>query len=280
MTFSANALQPNPSASTVASALSDGDLDTALALARTAVKAAPSCADARLLLAELNLLAGELEKADLHAHAAGLHRPEWVPGLSVFRAHLRGLHARQSFYERATLPAFAGEPTEGDRLSMHLAVAVADGEPEAITLAREAVLASPARALASLDGAAAEAFFGLDNRIVRTIEAVSAGGDYLRIDVEKIERIIFDTSAPRRPRHAALRPARILLKTGDGADCAVPALYPTPPGEAPEPAVRLGHTTGWKDIQGISVGVGQICWLIGEDVVPMQDIGEVRFHAA
>lgn len=280
MTPLANAVQSNPSASTVAAALAEGDLDTALDLARAAVKAAPSSADARLLLAELSLLAGDLEKADLHSHTAGLHRPEWVPGLSVFRAHLRGLHARQAFYDRAALPAFGGEPHAADHLSLQLVVAMAGPQPAEIAAAHEAVLANPAPVLASLDGGEPKVFCGLDDRLIRTIEVVTAGGDYVRIDVEKIDRIVFDTSTPRRPRHMALRPARLFLKEGDCADCAILALYPAFAGETPDAAMQLGQSTAWHEVRSVTVGNGQICWLIGDAVVPVQDVGEVIFHAA
>lgn len=60
---------------TAGDALRAGDIAGALAAATAAVKAAPTDADARWLMAELLLLTGEVERADRMLDAAALRDP-------------------------------------------------------------------------------------------------------------------------------------------------------------------------------------------------------------
>ena len=263
----------------VTMALSSGDLGTALGLARQAVKASPADAEARLLLAELSLIAGDLEKADLHADTASLHRPAWAAGLAIFRAHLRGLHARDAFYRTAALPAFAGEPTERDHLAIRLVAAMKSGTQTEIDDIRQAIMDAPFDVVAKVDAADASAFSGLDDRMLHAVECIMASGDYVRIDAAKIERITFAISGQRRPKDLVLRPATVVLTDGGSAECVIPAIYPTALQDIGSD-YRVGHATDWREEKGVVTGIGQVCWAVGENVIGLHDIEEIVFDAA
>lgn len=274
---------PKPDAGTsgtpgIAAFLSAGDLQGAIDFAKAQVKASPSDAAARLLLSELCLIDGDLEKADTHADLAGLHKPEWATGLAVYRAHLRAMHARNRFFENCALPSFVGIPSEADRLSLQLTAAlIADDRAEiAKATATRATLRLPD---ASFDGADIQAFAGLDERFPHAVELLMANGDYVLMDVANIDRLQFETVARPRARDLVFRKLRLTLTDGSGADCVTPAIYPFSAKDDLADTFKLGHQSDWTKQSGAYVGSGQICWLSGDEAIAAGDIGEVTFHA-
>src|SRR4030095_442058 len=91
---------------TVADALRAGDVPGALAAATAAVKAAPTDADSRWLMAELLLLTGEAERADRMLDAAALHEPN--PAVLEFRKLLRGEVIRRRVLREGRAPKYQG----------------------------------------------------------------------------------------------------------------------------------------------------------------------------
>jgi type VI secretion system protein ImpE len=258
-----------------------GKLDEALAAARAQVKSKPADADARLLLSELCLLAGDLPKADLHAHLAGTHRPDWVQGLALYRAHLRALHARnQTFFARA-MPSFPGIPTERDERTLALMVAFLADDSSGVAAAKQALDNDGWAMFIAVNDKPSQPFSGLDDRFAHAVEALMPGGDYLMIDAARIARIEVATSASRRPRDLALKKARITLNDGSAADCALPLIYPFEPEDALSNAFKLGHESDWREGQGgLITGMGQICWLAGDEAVALGCVERVAFRAA
>ena len=93
-------------ADTIAGLLANDDLDAGIASAAGAVKNRPQDPKARMVLAELCVLAGDLERAETHAKLAARAAPDDAVGLGVFRQHLRGLHARDQWWQDGAVPAF------------------------------------------------------------------------------------------------------------------------------------------------------------------------------
>ena len=55
----------------------------------------------------------------------------------------------------------------------------------------------------------------------------------------------------------------------------------TPPTIPLTDALRLGRETDWREAEGGPVrGVGQRMFLVGEDAVPMMELGNFRFDVA
>ena len=119
------------------SALLDKDeLGAAITAATQAVKTNPQDVQARGLLAELSVLAGDLDRAEAQAKLAARLAPGDAVGLGLFRQYLRGLHAREQWWTAGAVPAFPGGMTKCDRLALKLNVAL---RAEGFAVARAAL---------------------------------------------------------------------------------------------------------------------------------------------
>ncbi len=88
-----------------------GRLDEAIAAANLAVRGAPAAFAPRILLAELLLFAGNLERADVILAAAGDIEPPAAAAVAAFRQLIRAETARRQLRSEGRLPEFLGSPT-------------------------------------------------------------------------------------------------------------------------------------------------------------------------
>lgn len=252
--------------------LNSDALEDAEAAAIADVKARPQDADARVLLAALSVLQGDLKRAETHATMAARLSPDDAVGLGLFRQHLRGLLAREAWWRDGAAPVFPGGPTVADQAAVALNVALRDGDAAATETALEAVEAARGTHPGGWNGQPVEDLRELDDRMPHAVEAVTAGGNYLWIDMARIASIGFRPVAS--PLDLALRPARVLLTDGAEADLALPAIYPGPA----TPAQRLGRETDFIETCGLMIGQGQRAWLAGDDMQGFLSAQEITFE--
>ena len=271
------------------SLLAADDLRGAVALMIDAVRQGQGDLKARLILIDLLILSGDLERADKQAAMAASLAPVQTVGLSLLRREIRGMDARRRWYEEAALPDFAGGPSEADRLAVKLSLALRERDEAGAGEARQALGALPVVQL-SWNGAESGDFRDLDDRLPHALEVITSGGAYLWVDFAKIAHVEFAPDA--RPRDLAWRRARLRLQDGSVADVLVPALYhgqtygqaaPThgqADGEgngqghlqAESDALRLGRETFWVDgPAGLVSGIGQRCFLAGDLMVAISE---------
>ncbi len=116
-----------------------GRLADALAAATAEVKKAPADLGARVLLAELLLFSGNLERADVILDAAGQLDPSAALVVSEFRQLLRAETARRQLYRDGRVPELLGEPEPTGQASLTALVALRAGDlAEAARAAAEA----------------------------------------------------------------------------------------------------------------------------------------------
>ena len=247
--------------SAVARALEADDLAAARQAAAAGVKARPRDADARLLLAEICVLSGDLARAEIHAGLAATSEPARATGLSVFRQHLRGLHARAAWWEEGAVPDLPGGPSALDHHALALNVALRGGDGAAARAALDALEAARGTVPTIWNGEPAEDLRDLDDRLPHALEAVTAGGRYLWIGLDRVAEVAFEP--PRRPVDLALRRARVRLHGGSEADLVICA---TAPGASTD-AERLGRETGFAELpSGLVATRGQKALLVGEEM--------------
>ena len=249
-------------------ALEADDLTAAREAAAAAVKAAPSSGDARLLLAELCVLSGDLARAETHARLAATAEPARATALSVFRQHLRGLHARAAWWEDGAIPDLPGGPSPLDGHALAANVALRAGDGAGARAALDALEAARGACPMIWNGEAAEDVRDLDDRLPHALEVVTSGGRYLWIGLGRIAAAAFEP--PRRPMDLALRRARLTLHGGSEADLLVCAVSP---GAATD-AERLGRETGFADLPGgLTATRGQKALLVGDEMRGLLEAG-------
>lgn len=264
---------------TAGDALRAGDVAGALAAATAAVKAAPTNADARWLMAEVLLLTGEAERADRMLDAAVLQEPN--PAVLEFRKLLRAEVLRMQVLREGRAPKYQGDdatPAQQAALRARMLLRLGDvaGASEAAAEVEGLRTPAPGRLEDALGGS--QAFDDLrdaDDLWAAEFEVLTTAGDHLLVPVSRVRSLSFDP--PRRTRDLVWRRCAIDLKDGTEGVVYMPALYL---GGAPETedALRLGRATDWTDpAEGPVRGRGQRMLMVGDEVLPLNTLHTVVF---
>jgi type VI secretion system protein ImpE len=254
-----------------------GKLADAVAAANVAVRKAPSDLAPRVLLAELLLFAGNLERADVILDAGSSVDPQAAVVIAEFRQLVRAEMARRQQRRDGRLPEFLGEPTATLATILQATIALRAGDAaEAAALAQKAETLRP-RVTGSVDGKAFDDFRDADDLQAGYFEVLTTTGKYFWIPTERIESINFDK--PKRARDLYWRRVNMSVRSGPDGVVYLPALYgDDDPGLSDE--LRLGQATDWIEISEALVrGAGQRMFLVGNDTVPAMDITEITFDA-
>lgn len=254
--------------------LRTGKLAEAVAAATAAVKQAPTDLGRRVLLAELLLFSGNLERADVILDAAGQVDPSSMMVVSEFRQLLRAETARRQLYRDGRVPEFLGEPEACERAALAALVAWRAGDiAGAKAMAEEAESLRPAAA-GTCNGTAFDDFRDADDMLPGFIETLTTTGKYYWIPVSRIETMEFHP--PKRARDLVWRRCSMSVNAGPDGDVYIPATYFS---ETTDDAHRLGRATSWSDeAAGPVRGSGQRVFLVGEEAAGIMDLTTVEFN--
>ena len=254
-----------------------GRLADAIAAASAELRSRPTDADRRVFLAELLCFSGNLERADLQLDTAGTQRPEVALGIALFRQLARADQARRQLFTDGRVPEFLDTPVP-EHLRLHL---------EAVVLLREGKVAEAAETLAraeALRPPLAGAHDGVPFADLRDLDDVTGGlfevltstGKYYWVPAERVELIEFHP--PERPRDLLWRRARMVVRGGPDGEVFLPAVYAGTEA-ADDDALKLGRATDWSEEPPVR-GRGQRCFLVGEECVPILQLGTLQFDPA
>lgn len=252
-----------------------GNLADAVAAANAAVRKAPADLAPRVLLAELLLFAGNLERADVILDAGSSVDPQAAVVIAEFRQLVRAEMARRQQRRDGRLPEFLGEPTAALATILQATIALRAGDTaEAGALAAKAETLRP-RVTGSIDGKAFDDFRDADDLQAGYFEVLTTTGKYFWIPTERIELINFDK--PKRARDLYWRRVNMSVRSGPDGVVYLPALYgDDDPGLSDE--LRLGQATDWIEVsQALVRGAGQRMFLAGDDTVSAMDMTEITF---
>jgi len=266
--------------SKVGEALEAGDVEAALGAATAAVKAAPTDADARWLLAEILLISNDPERADKMLDAAALREPN--PAVLEFRNLLRAEVLRSQSLREGRPPRYQGEhatPAQTAAMSARMLLRLGD-VPGAVAAAgqiEELRPRTPGRAdLADGSSLSFADLRDVDDLMAAEFEILTAGGDYMLAPVERVRSLEFH--APRRARDLVWRRCAIELKDGTEGVVFMPALYLGVAVEK-EAAFQLGRASEWSDPSAGPVrGRGQRILLAGEEAVALTTLARLGFE--
>jgi type VI secretion system protein ImpE len=271
-----------------------GQLTAAIEAANTAVRNNPADFARRLLLAELLVFAGNLQRADVILDAAAKVDPTTAVVTAEFRQLVRADTARRQCMSEGRVPEFLGEPTEAMRAALAARVALRAGDVDAIKRhAAEAEAARPrvagtfsqvlgtqasgtqASDTQASDDIVFDDFRDADDLYAGFFEVLTTTGKYFWIPTERVASI--ELHPPRRPRDLAWRRATISVTSGPDGEVYLPALYLFDQ-PAPSDDISLGRATDWLgDEDGLMRGIGQRVFLIGDDAYGITELSVLRF---
>jgi len=254
-----------------------GKLAPAVEQAGLAVKKSPQDLGARMLLAELLLFAGNLERADVILDAASQLDPSAAVVVAEFRQLLRADMARRQLRRDGRVPEFLGEPTPSLKAVLAAMVALRDGDAAAAAqYAMEAEALRPR--MPGRDGETAfDDFRDADDLSAGYFEVLTTTGKYYWIPTERVASIEF--RPPRRPRDLAWRCASISVSDGPDGVVYLPTTYGSEDAGLADD-YRLGRATDWReDGAGPVRGIGQRIFLLGEEARGIMDLTLLTFGA-
>jgi type VI secretion system protein ImpE len=256
-----------------------GQLTAAIDAANTALRNNPTDFAARVLLAELLVFAGNLQRADVILDAAAKVDPTTAIVVAEFRQLLRAAIARQQCADEGRVPEFLGEPTGTLRAALAANVALRAGDADAAARhAAEMEAVRPGvsgRSTLSSGEMAFDDFRDADDLHAGFFEVLTTTGKYFWIPTERIASIEFH--APRRPRDLAWRRAAMSVINGPDGEVYLPALY-VAPGGTPNDDIALGRATDWLgEEDGLMRGIGQRVFLVGDEAYGITDFSALRF---
>jgi type VI secretion system protein ImpE len=253
-----------------------GKLNPAIVAANAGLRQNPADLNARMLLAELLVFAGNFERADTILDAAAQIDPAAMIGIAEFRQLLRAAMARRQHTREGRVPEFLDEPTPSLRSSLAALVALRAGDREAS--ARHAADAEAQRPRVSGNSGERQFddFRDADDLHAGFFEVLTTTGKYFWIPTERVERVQFHP--PRRPRDLAWRRASVSVSNGPDGEVYLPAIYDS---ENPDMAddLRLGRATDWiEPAEGPVQGVGQRVYVVGDDAVGIMELTTLGFE--
>jgi type VI secretion system protein ImpE len=259
----------------------EGRLADAIAAANAAIRKTPTDVAARVLLAELLLFAGNVDRIDVVLDAcAELDQAAFLT-VAEFRQLLRGEVARRQLFSEGRVPEFLGEPTEAQRLALAALVALRGGD--AAAAGKLAGQAEEARRHPS--GSSPEGTFDdmrdADDLLATCFEVITTTGKYFWISPERVATL--ECHPMKRPRDLFWRRATMQVSAGPEGDIYLPTIYPPIQGGAePTDALRLGRATEWLQIGegGPTRGLGAVTFLVGEEAKTWLEMGSLTFQPA
>jgi len=259
-----------------AALLREGKLTDAIRSAQATVRTSPTNLDARVLLAELLIVSGNLERADVIIDAASAIDSTTVLVAAEFRQLIRAETARRQLFADGRVPEFLSGPTDAQRHQLAGLVALRAGDHS--EAARQAALAETTRP--RVPGHHGEVpfddFRDADDLLAGSFEVLTTTGKYFWIPTERVVSAEFH--APTRMRDLIWRRVSMSVADGPDGDVYMPATY-----VADEPmtdALRLGRETDWREAEsGLVRGVGQRIFLAGDDGIDCMALTTLRFSA-
>ncbi len=253
----------------------EGKLPEAVAAANAAVRAAPTDLGARVLLAELLVFDGNLERADVILDAAGDIDPQATMVVAEFRQLVRAEMARRQLRRDGRVPEFLGEPTPALAASLAARVAFRAGDFAAAAASVAEAEALRPRVAGHHGDAAFDDLRDACDLHAGFFEVLTTTGKYFWIPTERIESAIFHP--PKRPRDLYWRRVTMSVQDGPDGEVYVPAIYGMD--DVADPGAKFGRVTDWVEHPGLVVGQGQRLLLVGDEALALQSVGDLEFAA-
>lgn len=244
-----------------------GDLAGARATLVEAVRTDPADGKARIELAELLIVVGDLERADTHLGAAQELDTSWAMAVALTRQLVRAAIWRREVFDAGRAPELVTERTPAIDAALAALLAEREGAPGSTE-------DDPALAVihGDVDGRAFTGWRDADDRTAGVLEILTSTGNYVWVSLAQVRGL--KLQKVERLRDVVWRGCEIDVADGPSGIVYLPAIYHAASAEMTD-AHRLGRETDW--VEGARVrGLGLRTWLIGDDALAPTDFSEIE----
>ncbi len=254
--------------------IKSADLAGAIAAMTAEVKAKPADLKARFELAECHLLAGNYDKADNHLDIVMNQDTSWGMVVAMVRQLIRGLMARDEVFSQGRAPELLGAPSPTIEALLKAAQALRNNDmAEAAVQCAAAEEARP-HPKGTCNGQAFDDFRDGDDMTSGVFEVLTSNGKYYWVATESVNSMLFRPI--EKPRDLILRPVEMDIQDGPEGLVFLPVSYWRAKSDMTD-AERLGQMTDWVEDQGPVRGIGQRCYLAGDESLGISEIEEIEF---
>ncbi len=241
----------------------------------TDVKTFPTDQGKRTFLFQVLTFCGEWDKAERHLELIAAQEPERETGVQVYKNLIQGERERMESLNNNRRPSFLpAPPPYADIYYEALEKLSGNNVDEAKELFEQAEEQRPVIA-GSVNGKSFVGFMDTDTSISFFIEAI-VHERYVCIPIESISELTI--SSPKTIFDLIWITANIITREGLTMNCYLPVLYA---GSFlhDDDLVKLGKMTDWVSLGGCySKGSGQRVFQIGEEEIPILEVGKVVFN--
>ncbi len=250
------------------------DLPGAIAALTAEVKKKPADLTLRFELAECLLLSGHLDRADNHLDIVMNQDTSWGLVVSMVRHLIRGLICRNEVFADGRAPELLGPPSDSMQALLKAGQALRQND-----LARAADLCAEAeetrtKPKGTCNGQPFDDFRDADDMTSSVLEVLTSTGKYYWVSIDSVNSMLFQPV--EKPRDLILRPVEMDIQDGPEGVVFLPAAYWRPPSMMTD-AERLAQMTDWTDDAGPVRGIGQRCYLVGEESLGISELDEIEF---
>ena len=252
-----------------------GRLSEARRLLIEEVKAKPADTGARTLLFQVLALGGEWDKAVRHLDMISTQDPDRAVGVHTYLDIVKAEQERLAIVQGRQQPSVMPEaPAYFPAYLSYLEAIRRGGFDEARTLIAEIDEARPAVS-GTRDGRRFEGFSDTDARLYAFVEAF-AHDRYVWIPFEALREIVIHE--PRDFFDLIWVTASITTWEGLSMNCCMPVVYPET-FLADDEQAKLGRLTEWAPLGGgLSRGIGQHVYAVGDEDVSILEIRTINFE--
>jgi len=254
-----------------------GKLKAAIEALNAEIKANPADTRRRAFLGELLCFAGEVDRADRTFDIISQQSAEAAVPVAWVRHLLRAELARREVWRDGRMPEFIDQPPVWMKQAL-----------QSIVLRRQGDLAGAAKLLAESDAArptfkgtcddvAFDDWRDADDTTAGFMEVLTATGKYYWVPFSRIGDLTFEK--PASTLDLLWRRCRIEVVDGPQGEVFIPAIY-ADSDKSDDEDMKLGRATDWlEDGTGMVRGVGQRCFMVGEELKSIMEIDSLSFEA-
>ena len=206
--------------------------------------------------------------------ALGQQDPQVTLAILQFRHLIRAEKARQQFFAEGRLPEFIGEPAPHIRALLDASICLREGASgEAEKLLAQAEESRP-HPRGNSDEQSFDDLRDADDLTSAFLEVLTSNGKYYWVPWEQIEAISLFPA--ERPRDLVWRRLQLSVASGPDGEVFTPVIYAGSTSDS-DARLKLGRVTDWREHNGVTRGVGQKTFLIGDEARTIMELKEITF---
>lgn len=255
-----------------------GKLKAAIDALNAEIKANPADTKRRAFLGELLCFAGEVDRADRTFDIISQQNAEAAVPIAWVRHLVRAELSRREVWRDGRVPEFIGDPPVWMKKALQSIALRRSGDIAGAAKAIAEAEASRPQVKGTCDDAAFDDWRDADDTTAGFMEVLTATGKYYWVPFGRIQELTFEK--PATTLDLLWRRCRIEVSDGPQGEVFIPALYPDSD-KSDDDSMRLGRATDWLEGEGGMVrGVGQRCFLVGDDLKSIMEIESLAFEGA